>query len=383
MSIRATLCILLFLLPAYASDAFAQNKALPVGVKSVVYGWSLAHNNGDAATFKKMYAGSVWFYGQQLTSEKCIDNKLLMLKKWPDFNQTITSEITCTPLAENIYKCRFDKTVLHSGKRKIYPSYLVLQEHNGSWQIIGESDLITDRNLGIEYVLPAAVGKPEQTADSSSISDLLKTIGLIVLAGAGFVLFYFVIIKRYIINPFKEGLKGNGNPEQRQGAPKENTGYSPSNEERFKERGDLFEQYIAQRFDPKYFTLIDWRSDKHVGNVFPESNMNPDLEYHFTHKEWSYRFAVECKYRHSMEDGFIEVGGKEQLKRYKEYEKKNKLDVFIALGLGGKPDKPGELLFIPLKEIKSPKIPYSEVIKYRKSMRSKFFYDPQKGAFSL
>ncbi len=62
-----------------------------------------------------------------------------------------------------------------------------------------------------------------------------------------------------------------------------------------KEKGDAFENYIIGKFDRRFFSLKDMRSDKGSNGFYPESNKYPDLVLEY--KPDSKRFAIECKWR--------------------------------------------------------------------------------------
>ena len=141
------------------------------------------------------------------------------------------------------------------------------------------------------------------------------------------------------------------------------------------EKGVLFEKYIVGRFGSKYWTIKEWRGDKGVNGRYSESNMNPDLEMRLSFKDKEYVIAVECKWRKSSYEGKVKWSYPDQLKRYKEYARKNNIPVFVALGIGGLPSSPSELYLIPLKDLSSPTVTLSEISKYRMISKRSFFYD--------
>ena len=141
------------------------------------------------------------------------------------------------------------------------------------------------------------------------------------------------------------------------------------------EKGVMFEKYIVGRFGSKYWTIKEWRGDKGVNGRYSESNMNPDLEMKLSFKDKEYVIAVECKWRKSSYEGKVKWSYPDQLKRYKEYARKNNIPVFVALGIGGLPSSPSELYLIPLKDLSSPTVTLSEISKYRMISKRSFFYD--------
>lgn len=149
-----------------------------------------------------------------------------------------------------------------------------------------------------------------------------------------------------------------------------------STEEEAVKKGRAFENYVVKKFDSKYFELIEWRSDKFHEGIYASSSKLPDLEYQFTLKKHTERFAVECKYRSSALNGIVEFANDKQLKRYQEYAKEKEFPVFIVLGVGGQPDKPERLFIIPAPKISSGKLSWKDLQPFEKYPPEKnFFYD--------
>lgn len=116
-------------------------------------------------------------------------------------------------------------------------------------------------------------------------------------------------------------------------------------------KGHPFEQYVADRFDPRYFNCKEWRSDKSSEMHFPASNKNPDIVFELNLRGKRIPFAVECKFRSSFIDDAIYWANSKQIRHYREYERENHLPVFLVLGVGGKEDQPSELFVVPLNKI--------------------------------
>lgn len=142
-----------------------------------------------------------------------------------------------------------------------------------------------------------------------------------------------------------------------------------------KKKGDDFEGYVVGKFERKYFKLKNWASDKIANGIYPESSLNPDLLYQFKLGEYVEEFSVECKWRQRDYKGAIEFTKPEQLKRYKQFERDHKTNVFIVLGLGGKPSAPVKLYSIPLSKIESHRMTLNELKLYEKNITGNFFYD--------
>ena len=120
-----------------------------------------------------------------------------------------------------------------------------------------------------------------------------------------------------------------------------------------KKKGDDFEKFVVQKFSKKYFTVIEWTSDKYVNGVYAESNNHPDLVMRFQWLENTTSFGVECKYRSEYYKNGVEWCTERQLEKYRKYESNKNQKVFIIIGIGGVASDPAELFIIPLNKIAS------------------------------
>ncbi len=119
------------------------------------------------------------------------------------------------------------------------------------------------------------------------------------------------------------------------------------------EKGRKFEEYIVLKFDKRYFNIKEWRSDKFVKGIYAESNLYPDFEIAFSHKEIQETFAVECKWRKGFYKNGIDWAKEKQIEVYQKFQKDKNMPVFIILGIGGEPSSPENLFIIPLSAIKT------------------------------
>lgn len=148
-----------------------------------------------------------------------------------------------------------------------------------------------------------------------------------------------------------------------------------------KEKGDSFENYVISKFSRKFFGLKDMRSDKGIKGFYPESNQYPDLL--FEYKPSSVQFAVECKWRAEWwkrDDGEKSIdwaGGDKKIQNYNEYAEKNNVPVFVAIGVGGTPDKPDKVFIAPLNALKYRYAKRSYLEKFIKK-NFDFFFDPRR-----
>jgi hypothetical protein len=118
-------------------------------------------------------------------------------------------------------------------------------------------------------------------------------------------------------------------------------------------KGYKFEKHVVSLFDDTYFTLLEWRSVKSHDGVFPLSCQFPDLEFYFQSKTESLHFAIECKWRQHFINDKIFWTNEGQYQNYLQFEEISKIPVFVILGVGGMPEKPGEIYSIPLREIET------------------------------
>jgi len=145
-----------------------------------------------------------------------------------------------------------------------------------------------------------------------------------------------------------------------------------------KKKGDDFEKFIVQKFDKKYFRIKEWAGDKYVNGVYADTTPQPDIQLEFRFKKETTEFSVECKWRQKLYKNGVEFAKKEQFERYKNFEKKQKNPVFIAIGIGGKAISPKQLYIVPLQEIDNNFIHIKELKKYEKKVNNNFFFDIEK-----
>jgi hypothetical protein len=120
---------------------------------------------------------------------------------------------------------------------------------------------------------------------------------------------------------------------------------------RSEEIGQAFENFIVNLLADSRFKLLDRTQDsRSTEGVYAESCMNPDLHIEQMHTPCAIDYYVECKYRSRWYDGKIQFEDY-QIKRYKEFQGKHHRKVLFAIGVGGTPTAPQELLVIPLDKL--------------------------------
>lgn len=147
-----------------------------------------------------------------------------------------------------------------------------------------------------------------------------------------------------------------------------------------KAKGDAFEKFVVKKFNPKYFTLQEWRSDKYVDGTYAVSNHFPDLEVNFELKSKGIHdvLAIECKWRKNYYKDGIEWAKNYQMTNYKEYAAKLNIPVYVMIGVGGEPNQPEELFIVPLKKMASNTISKAALAQYKKDdTHSGLFWDSE------
>ncbi len=160
-------------------------------IKNIVYEWSDAHNSHDIAKLSNLYAPELLFYCKNRSKDECIKIKADAFKGAPDFRQKIISNIAITFYKSGIIKCEFTKDVSFKDKWKSYPSYLLLENENNEYLIVGESDKITDANMNYDLNLG-----PQIMVENATFFN--KSIFIYIICGAillGIGLFYILKLR--------------------------------------------------------------------------------------------------------------------------------------------------------------------------------------------
>jgi|SRR3989344_1175990 len=182
--------------------------------------------------------------------------------------------------------------------------------------------------------------KDGEACESSPLIDKKITIGIIILAILGLIIFGVKIVKK--LNKLdkkeiKEKLKE----------------LSPF-EKRYN-KGLEFEHYVLSLFPEDKWSIVDYTKDLMKGsNRRIETSSNPDFV--LRNKKTKKCYAIECKYRNNYKfsNYFNEKGLtllKRHLESYKEFSKNNDCSVYILFGLGGNPKNPDKMFLIPLNKV--------------------------------
>ena len=110
-------------------------------------------------------------------------------------------------------------------------------------------------------------------------------------------------------------------------------------------KGREFEDYVLELLDIAHsdkLTLKEWRGDKSLPGVYPESNSAPDFVFEYDGNS----FAVECKWRsHLSKDIEKELLPPERMASFQQFSTERQMPVYLLLGIGGLPNDPDSLYF--------------------------------------
>ena len=110
-------------------------------------------------------------------------------------------------------------------------------------------------------------------------------------------------------------------------------------------KGREFEDYVLELLDLPHndkLVLKEWRGDKSLPGVYPESNSAPDFVFEYDGKP----FVVECKWRsHLPKDIEKELLPTDRLTYFQQFSQDRHMPVYMLLGIGGLPNDPDCLYF--------------------------------------
>lgn len=136
-------------------------------------------------------------------------------------------------------------------------------------------------------------------------------------------------------------------------------------------KGREFEDYVLELLDIAHsdrLTLKEWRGDKSLPGVYPESNSAPDFVFEYDEKP----FAVECKWRsHLPKDIEKELLPAERMASFQQFSAERHMPVYSLLGIGGLPNEPAVLYFTCLDKEFSLKTWPNSIIPSKESMLEK------------
>ncbi len=129
-----------------------------------------------------------------------------------------------------------------------------------------------------------------------------------------------------------------------------------------------FERHVVGLFG-KDFKVLKWMRE---GAAKEEVDFSPDLE--VEHIESGDVFGVECKYRASHYLGRLPWAKEYQIRKYGRYREAGK-PLFIVIGLGGTPGKPGCMYCVPAWQAAHTMLDADRLKRYRRDPLRKFRWD--------
>lgn len=124
-----------------------------------------------------------------------------------------------------------------------------------------------------------------------------------------------------------------------------------------KAKGDAFEKFFVRKLNKDGVRLLAWRSDKAVMGcdddgrrhlIYAEENKDPDMKLSVTRDNGrDFELFVECKFRSRWSGEYLDLG--DCVTRYKEYGRRERRKVLIALGVGPDPAHPAEFMLVPVQ----------------------------------
>ncbi len=113
-------------------------------------------------------------------------------------------------------------------------------------------------------------------------------------------------------------------------------------------KGREFEDYVLELLgvaSNDRLTLKEWRGDKSLPGVYPESNSAPDFVFEYDGKQ----FAMECKWRNHIPKNIEEeLLPAERMASFQQFSTERRMPVYLLLGIGGLPNDPDNLYFTRL-----------------------------------
>lgn len=140
-------------------------------IKALTIEWNNCLVKQDTENLQNLYSNQVSIYGRSISKKQAIENKEDFFKKYPDFNQSITGDLSIISISDKKYKVSFPKRSSFNGKTSDVHAYLIFEKIGASWKIVNESDDLTDKN--ISKVTTGADNELEECIDI--VTEILTT----------------------------------------------------------------------------------------------------------------------------------------------------------------------------------------------------------------
>lgn len=208
--------------------------------------WNNYMAKQDLSSIATLYAEQASLYGASMSKEQLISKKQDFFKKYPDFNQSITSQIIISKVTDFMYKASFTKRTTYNGHTSDVNGYLIFEKMSETWKITNESDDITDKHLSKE----ASVKKAQQATCIDIVMQILTTSPAYLNKTKGL---YDAIVKNGGTS-FGISIEGSPNPEKDQALDFSET-YDFSLHETYSDHMPVIARYT---FNPKDEQLYEY-----------------------------------------------------------------------------------------------------------------------------
>jgi hypothetical protein len=149
-------------------------------------------------------------------------------------------------------------------------------------------------------------------------------------------------------------------------------------------KGHDFEKWAVDHTSRKYWKMVEWQGDKYHDGRYAESNRHPDLLFRVNDRDEEHLVALECKWRNGFNNDRIVWASAEQIEIYNRFARERKANVFVVIGVGGRPEAPAEVYTVPLMALKYPDASRNYLQAFRSpDLNGLFYFDFAKMALSL
>ena len=163
-------------------------------------------------------------------------------------------------------------------------------------------------------------------------------------------------------SPEQEQLQ-NKEPESKAGKQERESGKNVTRELSSKAKGNEFEAFYADILKYNKIRIKEWNQGTLTkGGAMGENALNPDFFVIQKVGDLDLEYWVECKWRKSLAS--YKALPEYQYERYKKIQRESHRKIFIAIGIGGTPDKPQEVYVVPLDSLPDGKISKAIVSPY-------------------
>lgn len=368
----------------------------------IIKKWNFAVNARSEETLRELYADHVIYYAQELSREKCVNEKMDFFDANPSFKQKIVTDPTFVAYTSGVVKSNFTREVFQNGRWTKAPTYLLISYNNNNYEITGESDSETDRKAKKKPAIGIPMDIPQEDKPNTSVIDSIPavaadsvpvvaedTVSTNVAQNEDSTLIESVkqemlsdetvsIPKKYVY--ILIGLLGLtailivATRGSKQTSRKKRT--VPVQETTLVRNDKTFEGFVVALFDPHYFTLKRYaRQAVYAGSV-RQVDFAPTLTFEFRNKDAEAGLAIECIFIPHLASRQILSYSANQVNRYREFEEESGMEVYIVVGLEGDANDPKELYLIPATQLREGNLGYQDLQPFRK--HGMFFYNSAK-----